>query len=117
MLKEQRDLQKQLRRKRFALQLQSLDHKKTILLDCSQVRWLWNDNRASTDLGNSIEALPKVLRKLKNTDPAKHRLVLAVRPSAGVFADQLRKLLKQEFPALEIAAEPLAAESSAEVLP
>ena len=88
--------------------------KKNLILTVSRKCWLWQAVPGKTPelLGNSVEAPEKVLQKLYDCKSSEVRLIIAVRPSGGGFIEQLKKLLKHTFPAMEIVAEPLASENS-----
>ena len=63
-------------------------------------------------LGNSVDSMSKLQEKLHLFDAQTTRLIIAVRPSAGGFIEQLKNKLQQKFPAMEIIAEPLTHETS-----
>ena len=89
------------------------DRKENILLDCSRSCWvLSRRDRPPRVLGAAYEAFPELLKYLRKHDPAASCLIISVRPSAGGFIQALKKSLKNEFPKLEIIAEPLVSESA-----
>lgn len=89
------------------------------ILDCSRNSWLWSSQPGQWhQLGGRASSLPalegwhELEDKLKNSVPAIRHLVIAVRPSAGIFAEALKNCLRQKFPQMEIVAEPLASETA-----
>ena len=121
LLKQRNELEKVLADRLSRLKLQEIDGKKNVLLDCSRTQWFWSEDPGRKELlnGNDVTpatALKNLRNKLKQRSLAKTRLVIAVRPSAGGFFQALKGRLHQEFPALEIATEPMASETVGELV-
>lgn len=112
-LEKYRQLSEKWQNRQLEYSLQGIGNKENILLDCSRERFLLILRKAAPqDLGAAYNALDKVKNILIRQDPAVTRLIIGVRPSAGVFAQALQKALKMQFPELEIISEPLASETS-----
>ena len=109
---EVEQIKQQLRHKQYLLKIVPPDRKQTFLLECSRNCWLWSDhaNRA-VQLGKNdptpTTALTELRQKLRAVVPEQSRLIIAIRPSAGGFAQALKDQLKEDFPATEIICEPL----------
>ena len=89
-------------------------NKQNIILTVSRNAWYLQSvsGKAPELLGNSVEAMPRLQKKLASLNAATTRLIIAVRPSAGGFIEQLKNNLQQKFLLMEITAEPLAHETS-----
>ena len=109
---EVEQIKRQLRHKQYLLKIVPPDRKQTFLLECSRNCWLWSDhaNRA-IQLGKNdptpTTALTELRQKLRAVVPEQSRLIIAIRPTAGGFAQALKDQLKEAFPAMEIICEPL----------
>ncbi|MBE6402639.1 MAG: hypothetical protein E7039_02810 [Lentisphaerae bacterium] len=88
--------------------------KQNIILTVSRNTWHLQTRSGQVPelLGNSVTSPEKLLKKLRSFNPGSIRLVIAVRPSAGGFIEQLKNKLQQNFPQLETVAEPLSHETS-----
>ena len=105
-------LEQQLIERKQTQLFRSKDDKQPLLLECSQNGWFWSSkNTARYQLGaddpTRQQALNELRKLLKNYDPEKHLLVIAVRPSAGNMIQPLRMLLLREYPQWKIICEPL----------
>ncbi len=87
------------------------------VLDCGRSRWRWQMPDApvrelgAADAPTPAAALAALRTQLRNLDPTRHTLLVAVRPSAGGFIDALLEVIQESAPRLEIAVEPLASET------
>lgn len=105
-------LRQQLRHRQHLLKIVKADSKQIFLLDCRRNCWRWSDNTVKNQLLGKNDptpatALAEVTARLSSVPPQEARLILAVRPSAGNFAQALKNHLQRRFPALEIVYEPL----------
>ena len=93
------------------------DSKKNLLLECKRDGWLWStaESPQARLLGKNDptpqQKLNDLRAELKKYPPQQSRLIIAVRPSAGMMIQALKNQLRQEFPNLEILCEPLADEN------
>ncbi len=106
------DAQKQLANAQLQFKLMDSNHKNTVLLDCARSRWRWSDSQQhNIELGQDgaspQQALDDLRRRLSSLPHTENRLVIAVRPSAGGFAQALKDQLRKDFPGLEIVALPM----------
>lgn len=90
-------------------QVKSTGGKEVLLLTLARRDWQF------TAGGRKISYLPAeamnlLIEELKKYSPGKVHLLIAVRPSAGAFAESVKNHLQQQFPAMEITAEPLMSE-------
>lgn len=110
-------LQQELKHKQNSFLLESGGERKLVVLDCARGKWLWSDPQdknirlGADDLSPQM-ALNELRDRLKQFDPLKVKLLIAVRPSAGAFAQALKELLQREFPGMQIICEPLASETA-----
>ena len=111
-VEELESLQQQLRSRQYMLKVINPDNKHIFLLDCARSRWSFSDiNNPVRLLGKAdptpATALAELTAHLRSVPQQKARLILAVRPSAGNFAQALKEHLQTNFPELEIIYEPL----------
>lgn len=100
----------------------SVAGRRTAILDCARYAWRWSDTpqvwqllgQAHADRPPlpAVEGYRELRQKLQNTTPAIEQLVIAVRPSGGMFAEALKADLHQHFPKLKILMEPLFSENA-----
>lgn len=91
--------------------------KPPLLLECRRAEWLLSrPGRTPETLGAGAptlaDALADLRRILKELGPEKYLLVIAARPAAGNYIAMLTRLLRREFPTLEMAVEPLGSDQS-----
>ena len=111
-IEELESLQQQLRSRQYMLKVINPDNKHIFLLDCARSRWSFSDvNNPVQLLGKAdptpAAALAEVTARLRSVPQQQARLILAVRPSAGNFAQALKEHLQANFPEMEIIYEPL----------
>ena len=100
------------------LQLIPDNLKNTLVLDCSRSCWqlATPDQPTPQTLGQDDptpqRAYQELCNILKMLSPENHRLLIAVRPSAGAFAQALKEQLRSDFPRWEIIAEPTSSENT-----
>lgn len=89
-------------------------NRQNIVLHISRSSWQLQTAAGQTpeQLGNSVEALPLLIRKLQGLPEKSTRLIIGVRPSGGGFAEPLKRRLKNSFPGMEIVSEPLEHETA-----
>ena len=91
-------------------QIKSATGKKVLLLELSRREWQFSADKKKLTFSPAL-AMQSLIKELKKFPPDKVHLVIAVRPSAGSFAEGAKKHLQQNFPAMEITAEPLMSEN------
>ena len=113
LVKQAGNLEKKYRDQQKKLVFTDNSTRKNIVLTVSKKSWLLQIKAAGTteNLGSGIDSMGRLKEKLRSLDPAHLRLIIAVRPSAGGFAEILKNELKKSFPAMETVAEPLADET------
>ena len=106
-------------RKKFARQLnesltfqvKSTTGKKVLLLELARHRWYFAADGKKLSC-EPPQAMNLLLEELKKFPSDQVHLIIAVRPSAGIFAESTKNHLQRCFPAMEITAEPLMSENS-----
>ena len=91
-------------------QIKSATGKKVLLLELSRRKWQFSADKKKLTFSPAL-AMQSLIKELKKFPPDKVHLVIAVRPSAGSFAEGAKNHLQQNFPAMEITAEPLMSEN------
>ena len=91
-------------------QIKSAAGKKVLLLELARKKWQFSADGKKLSFAPTC-AMQLVIEELKKFPPDKVHLVIAVRPSAGTFAEGAKSHLQQNFPAMEITAEPLMSEN------
>ena len=91
-------------------QIKSAAGKKVLLLELARKKWQFSAAGKKLSFAPAC-AMQLVIEELKKFPPDKVHLVIAVRPSAGTFAEGAKSHLQQNFPAMEITAEPLMSEN------
>ena len=111
------DLQKKLEDLRLRRQIAADQNGRTVLLDCRRGRWIWSSRNGEQHLLGSADVSPgtawrELQELLKHLPQPNSQLIIAVRPSAGGFAEALKKSLHRKFPHLKIILEPMFSEKS-----
>ena len=91
-------------------QVQSTTGKKVLLLELARRRWYFAADEKKLSY-EPPQAMNLLLEELKKFPSDQVHLIIAVRPSAGSFAESTKNHLLQNFPAIEITAEPLIGEN------
>ena len=114
LIQQALNLEKQYADKRRKLLFNDNQNKKNIILTVSREAWhlQTSSSQAPELLGNSVESMDKLLKKLRQFNSGTTRVIIAVRPSAGGFIEQLKNKLLYKFPGLETVAEPLSHETA-----
>ncbi|MBE6379489.1 MAG: hypothetical protein E7047_00995 [Lentisphaerae bacterium] len=110
-------LQSVIKERKNTFKLDNDDSEALVILDCRRGCWLWSDHRQQklqlgADDPTPQAALNELRSRLKAIKADKIRLIIAIRPSAGKFAQALKDQLSREFPTVRIIAEPLVSENS-----
>lgn len=102
--------------KQYLLKIIPADNKKYLLLECGSGGWFWSDGVQKIRLGSSdpspATAMNEIKTFLRRYAPETVRLIIAVRPSAGGYAQALKDQLRADFPTMEIISEPLVRDHS-----
>ena len=90
-------------------QVKSTGGKEVLLLTIASREWQFTAGGKKIAYAPA-EAMNLLIEELKKFPSGKVHLLIAVRPSAGDFAESVKNHLQQQFPAMEITAEPLMSE-------
>ena len=91
-------------------QVKSTGGKEVLLLTIARREWQFSAAGGKKISYLPAEAMNLLIEELKKFPSGKVHLLIAVRPSAGAFAESVKNHLQQQFPAMEITAEPLMSE-------
>lgn len=91
-------------------QVKSSAGKDILLLTIARREWQFTAGGRKISY-QPVAAMNLLIKELKKYSPGKIHLLIAVRPSAGAFAEAVKNHLQQQFPAMEISSEPLISEN------
>lgn len=92
-------------------QVKSSAGKDILLLTIARREWQFAAAGGRKISYQPVAAMNLLIKELKKYSPGKVHLLIAVRPSAGAFAEAVKNHLQQQFPAMEISSEPLISEN------